>query len=162
MNPAISADGRFIAFSSDATNIVDNDGNRATDVFLFDREKQGTTLVSRTTGGSVAAGVSANPTISADGRFVAFQSDAANLVCASRCAEAEADINLLWDTFIFDRVTTKIARVSEDELGGWMDWSAGIAIDGTGSVVAFSSRHPRDASDRLDDVDLFIRTIRPQ
>ncbi|HEY7499886.1 MAG TPA: hypothetical protein VH740_15310 [Vicinamibacterales bacterium] len=56
MNPAISADGRFIAFSSDATNIVDNDGNRATDVFLFDREKQETTLVSRTTGGSVAAG----------------------------------------------------------------------------------------------------------
>jgi Tol biopolymer transport system component len=159
-SPTTSGDGRFIAFASEGTNIVENDGNRGTDLFLFDRDTQQTILVSRAANGSVGSGISVNASISADGRYVAFQSDAGNLVCASRCPEADEDINLLWDTFVFDRVTSKTVRISEDELGGWMDWSAGIAIDGAGRVVAFSSRHPRDPSDRLQDVDLFVRTLR--
>jgi len=159
--PALSGDGRFVAYASDATNLADNDGNRASDLFLFDREKEDTILVSRAANGAVAGGMSTNPSLSSDGRFVAFQSDAANLVCAGRCAATEQDVNLLWDTFVFDRLTLKTTRMSEDELGGWMDWSAGIAIDGSGSVVAFSSRHPRDGSDRFDDVDLFVRSLTP-
>jgi Tol biopolymer transport system component len=160
--PALSGDGRYIAFASEATNIVDGDANRSADVFVFDREKETTMLVSRAVNGAVANGASTNPSVSADGRFIAFQSDAANMVCASRCSQAQEDLNLLWDTFVFDSLTAKIVRISEDELGGWMDWSAGISIDGTGSVVAFSSRHPRDASDRLEDVDLFVRALRPR
>ena len=157
--PALSGDGRFLAYASDATNVVDNDSNRGSDLFLFDREKEETILVSRAANGAVAGGTSTNPSISFDGRFVAFQSDAANLVCAGRCAAAHQDVNLLWDTFVFDRTKSKTVRISEDELGGWMDWSAGISIDGRGSVVAFSSRHPRDGSDRFDDVDLFVRAL---
>jgi Tol biopolymer transport system component len=159
--PSASADGRFVTFASDASNIAEGDGNRGSDVFLFDRARGETTLVSRAVGGAAANGTSANPAISGDGRFVAFQSDAGNMVCAARCPAAHTDINLLWDTFVFDRSTGAIARVSEDELGGWMDWSAGISIDGTGRVVAFSSRHPRNASDRADDLDLFVRVLRP-
>jgi Tol biopolymer transport system component len=159
--PALSGNGLFVTFASDATNLVGNDGNRSSDVFLFDREKDAIVLVSRSVSGSSAAGLSTNPSISADGRLVAFQSDAANLVCASRCSPTQQDINLLWDTFVYDRVTAKTTRMSEDALGGWMDPSAGISIDATGAVVAFSSRHPRDASDRGDDVDLFVRTLDP-
>jgi Tol biopolymer transport system component len=155
--PSISGDGRHVVFGSDADDIVANDTNRDTDVFIFDRQTARTTHVSRGAGGA-PNGTSANPTISADGRFVAFQSDAGNLVCATRCAATVQDLNLLWDVFIWDRTTERTVRVSEDELGGWMDWSAGPAIDGTGRVIAFSSRHPMDDADRGHDLDLFVRT----
>ncbi len=50
-------------------------------------------------------------------------------------------------------------RTSEDELGGWMEPSAGPALDATGRVIAFSSRHPVDAADRGGDFDLFVRAL---
>lgn len=155
--PSISADGRYVTFSSDAADIVESDRNRGRDVFVVDRETTAATLVSRAAGGGAASGVSLSPVISSDGRFIAFQSDAGNLVCASRCPTARADINLIWDVFLFERLTGAITRMSEDELGGWMEWSAAPAIDGTGLIVAFSSRHPTDASDQRHDLDLFIR-----
>jgi hypothetical protein len=73
-------------------------------------------------------------------------------------ASAE-DINLLWDVFVFDSASRVLVRLSEDELGGWMEPSAGPAIDATGQVIAFSSRHPIDASDRGGDFDLFVRAV---
>ena len=155
--PSISADGRYVTFSSDASNIVGDDSNRGSDVFVVDRETMTSTRVSRGEGGSTPSGVSFAAVISADGRFIVYQSDAGNLVCASRCTAAQRDINLLWDVFLFDRVSGKTTRVSEDELGGWMEWSAGPAIDGSGQVIAFSSRHPTDAQDLRHDLDLFIR-----
>ncbi len=156
--PSISGDGRYIVYTSEATDIAAHDTNRGSDVYLADRETGVTTQVSRAADGSPANGSSLNAVISADGRSVTFQSDAGNLVCASRCAVALEDLNLLWDVFIWDRSTGRMVRASEDELGGWMDWSAGPAIDGSGHVVAFSSRHPTDAADRQQDLDLFVRT----
>ena len=156
--PSISGDGRYIVYTSEATDIGAHDTNRGADVYLVDRETGVTTQVSRAADGSSANGSSLNAVISADGRSVAFQSDAGNLVCASRCAAALEDLNLLWDVFIWDRSTGRIVRASEDELGGWRDWSAGPAIDGSGQVVAFSSRHPIDDADRQQDLDLFVRT----
>jgi Tol biopolymer transport system component len=157
--PTISGDGRFIAYVSEAANISSSDNNRGADVYLFDLDTNTTTLVSRAESG-VANGISSSAVISGDGRFVAYQSDAGNLVCGSRCSRAEEDINLVWDVFVWDRATGRTARVSEDELGGWMEWSTGPALDRAGEVIAFSSRHPTDTSDRLDDLDLFIR-VRP-
>ncbi len=139
--PTLSADGRRLAFVSDASNLLDDDHNRAADVFLYDRDADALTWVSRAADGSSAGGESTGPIISGNGRFVAFQSDAANLVCARRCSEHADDINLLWDTFLFDSASGRTVRVSEDELGGWMEASVGPALDATGQVVAFSSRH---------------------
>ncbi len=157
--PSLSADGRRLAFSSDASNLLDDDNNRASDVFLYDREADAITWVSRAADGSPAGGESTGAFISGNGRFVAFQSDAANLACAKRCSEHADDINLLWDTFLFDSTSGLIVRTSEDELGGWMEPSAGPALDATGRVIAFSSRHPVDAADRGGDFDLFVRAL---
>jgi Tol biopolymer transport system component len=159
--PSLSADGRRVAFASDASNLGDDDHNRASDVFLYDREADAITWVSRAADGSSAGGESTGPVISGNGRFVAFQSDAANLVCARRCSEHADDINLLWDTFLFDSASGVIVRTSEDELGGWMEPSVGPALDATGQVVAFSSRHPADAADQAGDFDLFVRALTP-
>src|SRR2546430_16487541 len=82
--PAIAADGRFVAFASDATNLVGRDTNGAVDVFVHDRVTGATKRVSVSSTGAQAnddsfAGFFA-PAVSADGRFVAFSSDATNLV----------------------------------------------------------------------------------
>jgi Tol biopolymer transport system component len=159
--PSISGDGRYLAFVSEASNMLDDDQNQSADVLLYDRETDALSWVSRSADGSSANGESTNPVISSDGRFVTFQSDASNLVCSKRCSEHTDDINLLWDVFLFDRTTGQFVRVSEDDLGGWMESSAGPAVDGSGTVVAFSSRHPVDAADRGDDFDLFVRAMTP-
>ena len=88
--PAISADGRYVAFDSDASNLVAGDLNARTDVFLRDRCtsngtpvvgcQESTERISLTTNGLEANGGSGRPTISADGRFIAFQSVATNLL----------------------------------------------------------------------------------
>ena len=157
--PAISADGRFVTFVSEASNLFPDDGNRAADVFLFDRELATIRLVSRGADGSSANGESTAPALAGNGRLVAFQSNASNLVCARNCSEHAEDINLLWDAFVADIATGSITRVSEDELGGWMEPSAAPALDGAGGVIAFSSRHAVDANDRADDFDLFVRAL---
>jgi Tol biopolymer transport system component len=159
-SPAISADGRYVAFVSESPNLASADRNGMADVFLFDRFTGSTTLVSRAAEGGSANGLSLNPALSKDGRFVAFQSDASNLVCGKRCPPALEDINLLWDVFVFDREKQLVTRVSGDELGGWMEPSAGPALSASGTVVAFSSRHPVDAMDRGEDFDLFVRIAR--
>jgi Tol biopolymer transport system component len=157
--PSISGDGRYVVFVSEASNLLDDDENHASDVLLYDRETESLRWVSRGADGGSANGESITPVISADGRFVAFQSDASNLVCAKRCPEHDEDVNLVWDVFLFDRIAGRTARLSEDDLGGWMEASAGPAVDGTGTVVAFSSRHPVDVADRQEDFDLFVRTM---
>ena len=80
---SISADGRYVAFSSDAPNLVPGDTNDAFDVFVHDRETGTTSRVNVDSAGTQAEGVSgfgiASTSISADGRYVAFGSDAPNL-----------------------------------------------------------------------------------
>ena len=90
--------------------------------------------------------------MSSNGRFVAFQSEASDLV-------AVEDFNLLWDVFVLDRTTNAMTRLSGDRDEAWMEPSSGPSIDATGSVVAFSSRHPTDASDKRNDFDLYVATI---
>jgi Tol biopolymer transport system component len=155
--PAISRDGRFVAFVSEATNLGGGGRNHAADVFLRVLGSGSLRLVSRTPEGGDANGTSVSPAISADGRFVAFQSDASNLVCARRCAAEDQDINLLADVFLLDRERATMTRVSGDDSGGWMEASRGPALDASGRVVAFSSRHPTDRLDEGDDFDLFVQ-----
>src|SRR5687768_9773023 len=96
LDPSIGSDGRYVAFTSDATNLVAGDTNGRSDVFVQDRQTGLTTLVS--VGVSAQAnGHSHDPSISADGRYVAFSSDASNLV--------SGDTNGATDVFVHDRDT---------------------------------------------------------
>jgi Tol biopolymer transport system component len=159
MTPVISADGRSIAFASVATNLVARDRNKSSDVFLYDVGTGTVSLVSRAIGGGTASGTSLSPAISADGRWIAFQSDASDMACAQDCRRGMDDVNLLPDVFLFDRVTGKISCISLDRHRTWMEESGAPAIDASGAVVAFSSRHPVSARDVSHDFDLFVRVL---
>ena len=153
---AISADGRYLAFVSTDASLASGDRNRLSDVFLADLQAGSIELVSRSVSNGSGNGPSRSPAISSDGRFVAFQSLASDLICAGVCSAAVEDINLLWDVFLFDRRTRTMVRLSTDSAGEWMETSAGPAIDAAGDIVAFSSRHPIDVTDRMNDYDLFV------
>ena len=79
MEASVSADGRFVVFRSLASNLVADDTNNRADIFVHDRDSGQTAIVSRPSGGQ-ADGHSANPVISGDGQWIAFESDATNLV----------------------------------------------------------------------------------
>jgi Tol biopolymer transport system component len=102
--PAISAHGRYVAFLSDATNLVPGDTNNRLDVFVRDRTAQLTRRVSVGPGGQQAGGSSFDPAISAHGRYGACVSDASNLV--------PGDTNVLEDIFVRDRLAQVTRRVS--------------------------------------------------
>lgn len=136
--PAVSADGRFVAFVSRATNLVTDlqDDNDAADVFIRDRSTGQTQLVSRATQGRVGNDASGGdlfpPSVSADGRFVVFQSEATNLDTGVN------DIPNTPDVFVRDMQTGAITMVSADSNGN----SAGglrPAISADGKAVAFHS-----------------------
>lgn len=109
-NPALSADGRFIAFLSYATNLVpgQDDDNREADVFLYDQATGTTTLVSHTSSSRETAGDGRNrsPAISADGRFVVFTSRATNLVRGQQDSPGSDDI------FLYDHRSGEVMLVS--------------------------------------------------
>ena len=132
--PVISADGRFVAFASIATNLVPGDTNGVEDIFVIDQWTGTIERVSIASDGSQADGDSLNPTISADGRFVAFESFAMTLVSDF---SADGPIN---NIFVFDRQTRMIERVSEDSGGqqGQSD-SSNPSISADGRFVAFES-----------------------
>lgn len=101
---SVSADGRFVAFASFANNLVPDDTNDVQDVFVHDRSSGSTRRVSVGSDGTEGDLPSFSPTISADGRFVAFESNATNLV--------EGDTNGIWDVFVHDLATGTTERVS--------------------------------------------------
>ena len=93
--PALSADGRFVAFISTATNLVPGDTNDALDVFVHDRRTGTTRRVSVGPGGVQANGGSTRAAISADGRLVAFHSVASNLVPGDTNGESDVFVRVL-------------------------------------------------------------------
>ena len=128
--PALSADGRFVAFQSDATNLVAGDTNGATDVFVHDRQTGTTERVSVSSGGTEGNGFSAAPALSADGRFVAFHNTATNLVAG--------DTNGKTDVFVHDRQTGTTERVSVASDGTQGNGPcSGAALSADGGLVAF-------------------------
>jgi Tol biopolymer transport system component len=131
-NASISADGRYVAFESDATNLVAGDANLTRDIFVRDRAAGLTERVSVDSSGNEAVGASYAPSISADGRYVAFESDAANLV--------PGDTNNVSDIFVHDRATGSTERVSVDSNGNQGNGPSGISsISADGRYVAFES-----------------------
>jgi Tol biopolymer transport system component len=130
--PSISSDGRYVAFYSAASNLVANDSNAANDVFVRDRQTGETTRVSVDSSGVEGNGVSLNASISADGRYVAFDSAASNLV--------SGDTNGKTDVFVHDHQTGETTRVSVDSSGvqgNGGSYTPSISADGR--YVAFYS-----------------------
>ena len=129
--PALSADGRYVAFWSVATNLVSGDTNAADDVFVHDRATGTTERVSLGASAVQANSVSDWPSISADGRYVAFHSFATNLV--------PGDTNLAADVFVRDRQSGTTVRASVGA-GGVQGNGASYdatSISGDGRWVAF-------------------------
>jgi Tol biopolymer transport system component len=146
-NPSISADGHYVAFWSFASNLVAGDTNGSEDVFVHDRQSGATERVSVGSGGTQGNGRSNYPSISADGRYVAFSSEASNLV--------SGDTNGSHDVFVHDRQSGATARVSVSSGGVEGNrWSQVPSISADGRYVAFlsfaSSLVPGDTNGRED------------
>ena len=148
---SISADGQIVAFMSVASNLVSSDTNGVYDVFVHDRSTGLTERVSVDSSGAQGNGESKYASISADGRFVAFQSYASNLVAGDR--------NRSYDIFVHDRSTGLIERVSMGSSGAeGNNHSRSPAISADGQVVAFYSGASNLVSgDRNKAADVFIR-----
>lgn len=132
-NPAISDDGRFIAFESAATNFVFGDGNGQVDIFVRDRIDNTITRASVNDVGNGGDGPSTRAALSSDGRFVAFESAASTLV--------PDDTNNKIDIFVRDQLNGKTVRVSVNDAGvSGNDDSLYPAISDDGRFVAFTSR----------------------
>ena len=130
--PSISAEGRYVAFCSFASNLVAGDSNGNYDIFVYDRVNGSTTRVSVGSGGTEANGYSNEPSISADGRYVAFYSSASNLVAG--------DNNGMNDIFVHDRVSGSTIRVSVDSSGVQADAGSEYpSISADGRYVTFES-----------------------
>jgi len=156
-DPSISSDGRYVAFHSEATNLVAGDTNSKPDVFVHDRDADGngifdeagpgkirTTRVSVRSNGTQVSGNCKEPSISADGRYVAFHSDVTDLV--------PGDTNTTWDVFVHDRdpdgdgifdeagaIRTTRVSVQSDGTQGTGGDSESASISPDGRYVAFHS-----------------------
>jgi Tol biopolymer transport system component len=145
--PAINGDGQIIAFYSDATNLVAGDTNGQTDVFVRLRATASTERISIATDGTQGNGPSLNPSISSDGRFVAFQSLASNLV--------PDDTNGVADVFVRDRVNGITERACNGIQGNGASFTP--SISGDGNFVAFASASTNlVAGDTNGHIDVFV------
>ena len=151
--PAISADGRHVAFESVATDLVTGDGNGTYDVFVRDRQAGTTVRASVDADHGDADGASFLPAVSGDGRFVVFYSYAGDLV--------PADGNGTVDVFRWDRASGASTRVSRDATGGDADGpSFDPVVSDDGRYVSFTSV----ASDLVTGdgnglYDVFVRDV---
>jgi Tol biopolymer transport system component len=157
--PALSADGRYVAFESLAA-LDPRDRNDDRDVYIFDVAARTTSLVSMTSEGQSANAESRRPALSDDGGVVAYQSLASNLGSGPGCPRAGGDTNLLPDVYAFDRATRCMARISGSSGSEWWAPSVAPAIDASGGTIVFSSTQPSHADDPTTDFDLFHALIR--
>ena len=151
LNPVISPDGRYLVFESRATDLVPNDVNNRADIFRKDLRTGEITLVSVDSNGIQGDGHSTRPQVSADGRYIAFQSEATNLVTPDSAGQ--------FDIFLRDVVNQQTIRISvagDNTLPN--DNSFNPSISSTGRFVAFESDATNlAASDTNGFTDIFVR-----
>ncbi|MDZ4278333.1 MAG: hypothetical protein U1B78_04260, partial [Dehalococcoidia bacterium] len=154
--PAISADGRYVVFASEADNLAPNDTNDKSDIFIRDRQLGATQRLSVDSSGAQASDDSLTPSISGDGRYVTFTSRAEDLVLD--------DANGTFDAFVHDRdtgVTELVSVASDGTHGNFASGGAGagparISSDGRYAVFgSFASNLVGDDGNGVDDV--FVR-----
>lgn len=162
-DPSISANGRWLVFTSSADNLVAGDTNSADDIFLYDRDVDndgvfdepgaiGVTLISAGISGLVANGFSANPVISADGTQVAFESFATDLVAGG---------TTVFRQHIFVRNWQAGFTVLVSQSSGWSegdDWSQNPTISADGRWIGFESQATNLVpNDTNFGQDIFVR-----
>ncbi len=159
-NPSVSGNGRFVAFQSNADNLVAGDTNSTTDVFVYDRLTGTIERASVASDGTQADRASRLPqrstrVLSNDGRFIAFESFASNLV--------PGDANEAADIFLHDRLigaTERMTVANNGAEGNQSGHGFPLSVSGNGMVVAFESDADNlIAGDENDARDLFVRAL---
>lgn len=147
--PSLSDDGRFIAFSSLASNLISDDTNNKRDIFVYDLQTQEIKRVSIASDGTESNGHSEYPSISPDGRYVAFESTATNIY---------TDTNTATDIYMHDLETGKtiLVSLSSDELQDTAD-SMHPSISKGGNQVAFRTINALDENDDNNTADIYVR-----
>lgn len=148
--PSISADGRYVAFTSYATNLVPGDTNGFSDVFIRDRLLNTTYCLSISNTGEGGNADSYGSSISADGRYIAFVSPANNLV--------SNDDNGFSDIFVYDQTLNSIKRISISNTGKERNWDCySPCISADGNCIAFVSGADNLISDDNNSFeDIFV------
>lgn len=155
-NAEVNSDGRYVAFSSDADNLVLGDDNQTTDIFLRDTVAKTTTRLSVNAAGVTGNGISSHAAVSDNGQFVAFVSYADNLVVG--------DINDTADVFLYNRTTATLQLVSlnSNNVQGNLDSGSfgGIDVSDDGRHVVFHS----NASNLIENdsngtLDIFLKDL---
>lgn len=147
----ISADGRFIVYASFASNIVPNDTNDRSDIFLYDRQAGTTTLISLNQAGQQGNQNSVSPIISDDGRYIAFSSQATNLI--------PTDTSHLDDVYLYDRQLNHLELISISLSGsGGNGGSSPSDVSTDGRYILFtSSASNLHSNDTSNDADIYLR-----
>lgn len=148
--PAIDSSGRYVAFSSDADNLVSNDTNGVTDVFVRDMVANTTTRVSVSGTGAELPDVSTSPSLSADGRYVAFITGTDIL---------STDTNQDTDAYVHDRVSNTNVLAS---VAGGLQPDFGVSdvvISGNGQFVAFTTDTDLVSTDTNISDDVYVRSL---
>ena len=151
---SMSRGGRFVAFSSWASNLVENDVNGVEDVFLHDRHSGVTQRVSQTAGGVGGEAISHSPYVSPNGRYVAYSTRANNLVAGQLLD--------YYYIFVFDRVTSETVHASVNDLGepSHGDCNTRPAVSADGRYVTFASpAYNLVAADWNGVSDIFVRDL---
>lgn len=150
MSPSITPDGRYVAFTSYASNLVVGDTNGFMDVFVRDLQLGVTTRESLSMLGAEGDGISWNGFLSDDGRYVVFTSNASTLV--------PGDSNGGFDVFRRDRLSSAIERVNVGPMGAqvpYAGWWTSMSADGM--RVAFDAPDAVDPAHGLGFNSVFVR-----
>ncbi|HEY8472602.1 MAG TPA: S8 family serine peptidase [Natronosporangium sp.] len=148
--PSLSADGRYVAFASTASNLVPGDTNGRSDIFVADRVEGTIELISAGIDGVPADGNASYPVITDDGRLVTFHSAATNLV--------PGDTNARQDVFVHDRqtgTTTRVSVANDGSQGNGPSHYPSISPDG-GYVTFYSTATNLVPDDTNGESDVFV------
>ena len=153
LNPAVNSDGRYVAFQSVASDLVLDDTNRTSDIFVRDLHNSETVLVSSAADGTQGNRWSDTPSISDDGRFVAFASSSTNL--------SPTDTDSINDIFVKDLHSGEITLASVGSSGAKANGSSFHAsISGNGQFVTFSSSATNLVGGDTDgQADVYVRDL---
>ena len=159
----ISQDGRITVFTTNYDTLVPGDNNGYPDVFAYDKITKRTELISRGPGGTPGNNLSHRPSVSPDGRYVAFTSLAKNLLASP--AAVACGGNPCTNIFVYDRLTKKHTLANLTSRGQRMNveermlFEFGPILSRDGKTIAFTTEHPIVPSDTNNNLDVAVRNL---